>query len=127
MYGFSGCNQCRGRYIVVQGFECMAGSHRAHMSNAFSHGLQYDQTGLYVGIVAANHNGQAAVHSLLDAAGYRSVDQFGACGADFRSQLARAHRLRSEEHTSELQSLMRISHAVFCYKKKNTKYHTSTT
>src|SRR3546814_7818400 len=32
---------------------------------------------------------------------------------------------RSEEHTSELQSLMRISYAVFCLKKKN-KYHTST-
>src|SRR3546814_7532779 len=32
-----------------------------------------------------------------------------------------AHRLRSEEHTSELQSLMRISYAVFCLKKKKTK------
>src|SRR3546814_5123502 len=31
--------------------------------------------------------------------------------------------LRSEEHTSELQSLMRISYAVFCLK-KNTKQHT---
>src|SRR3546814_10773514 len=29
-------------------------------------------------------------------------------------------RTRSEEHTSELQSLMRISYAVFCLKKKNT-------
>src|SRR3546814_4107677 len=29
--------------------------------------------------------------------------------------------LRSEEHTSELQSLMRISYAVFCLKKKKTK------
>src|SRR3546814_14014065 len=29
--------------------------------------------------------------------------------------------MRSEEHTSELQSLMRISYAVFCLKKKNTK------
>src|SRR3546814_9792671 len=31
---------------------------------------------------------------------------------------------RSEEHTSELQSLMRISYAVFCLKKKTTKKHT---
>src|SRR3546814_18629156 len=30
------------------------------------------------------------------------------------------HPLRSEEHTSELQSLMRISYAVFCLKKKKT-------
>src|SRR3546814_2947663 len=31
---------------------------------------------------------------------------------------------RSEEHTSELQSLMRISYAVFCLKKKNTTLRT---
>src|SRR3546814_2316170 len=38
-------------------------------------------------------------------------------------------RLRSEEHTSELQSLMRISYAVFCLNKKNKqkdKRHKST-
>src|SRR3546814_2682655 len=33
----------------------------------------------------------------------------------------RAVRRRSEEHTSELQSLMRISYAVFCLKKKKNK------
>src|SRR3546814_7858473 len=32
--------------------------------------------------------------------------------------------MRSEEHTSELQSLMRISYAVFCLKKKNTHKNT---
>src|SRR3546814_4851382 len=32
-----------------------------------------------------------------------------------------AQTLRSEEHTSELQSLMRISYAVFCLKKKKTE------
>src|SRR3546814_9013904 len=36
----------------------------------------------------------------------------------FGSRLRSLHR--SEEHTSELQSLMRISYAVFCLKKKNT-------
>src|SRR3546814_3449368 len=35
-----------------------------------------------------------------------------------------ADRGRSEEHTSELQSLMRISYAVFCLKKKNNKQTT---
>src|SRR3546814_6461677 len=34
-------------------------------------------------------------------------------------RLLRLQRLRSEEHTSELQSLMRISYAVFCLKQKN--------
>src|SRR3546814_3339057 len=43
----------------------------------------------------------------------------GAIGARFFS-FAMAD-FRSEEHTSELQSLMRISYAVFCLKKKNTK------
>src|SRR3546814_10518591 len=46
-----------------------------------------------------------------------------------RRPLARRHpqvfpvvgRARSEEHTSELQSLMRISYAVFCLKKKTEK------
>src|SRR3546814_2583220 len=33
-------------------------------------------------------------------------------------------RTRSEEHTSELQSLMRISYAVFCLKKKKYYYNT---
>src|SRR3546814_5072692 len=33
----------------------------------------------------------------------------------------RRHQRRSEEHTSELQSLMRISYAVFCLKKKKHK------
>src|SRR3546814_9649437 len=33
-------------------------------------------------------------------------------------QNSQCHRCRSEEHTSELQSLMRISYAVFCLKKK---------
>src|SRR3546814_1237455 len=35
-----------------------------------------------------------------------------------------AGRVRSEEHTSELQSLMRISYAVFCLKKKKTHQQT---
>src|SRR3546814_17428336 len=33
---------------------------------------------------------------------------------------------RSEEHTSEVQSLMRISYAVFCLKKKNKEYNKRT-
>src|SRR3546814_4939174 len=36
--------------------------------------------------------------------------------------LEKAPGIRSEEHTSELQSLMRISYAVFCLKKKNQTY-----
>src|SRR3546814_10175766 len=43
---------------------------------------------------------------------------------DGRRQCLAGRRNRSEEHTSELQSLMRISYAVFCLKKKN-KYITT--
>src|SRR3546814_2097269 len=37
-----------------------------------------------------------------------------------------ADSTRSEEHTSEFQSLMRISYAVFCLKKKYHSFHKST-
>src|SRR3546814_1528946 len=45
----------------------------------------------------------------------------------FAEGLAIDERQRSEEHTSELQSLMRISYAVFCLKKKNKKQHEKST
>src|SRR3546814_10553316 len=47
-------------------------------------------------------------------------------GVEAVEQLAEQRRdrgLRSEEHTSELQSLMRISYAVFCLKKKTDTNH----
>src|SRR3546814_7771143 len=44
-----------------------------------------------------------------------------------RLQIGEPRRHRSEEHTSELQSLMRISYAVFCLKKKNTYTPTTIT
>src|SRR3546814_20476984 len=42
-------------------------------------------------------------------------------GSAFMTTRGRLIDSRSEEHTSELQSLMRISYAVFCLKKKNKK------
>src|SRR3546814_3238192 len=48
----------------------------------------------------------------------------GVIGTDHARLLERAHaaEARSEEHTSELQSLMRISYAVFCLKKKKSTH-----
>src|SRR3546814_6045791 len=49
------------------------------------------------------------------------LQEFLAAAAQQRQQAVRGdlhQRLRSEEHTSELQSLMRISYAVFCLKNK---------
>src|SRR3546814_7881408 len=69
----------------------------------------------------------------------RSADRGAAlfpalCRAHLRGQIrrpcdGRSARRRSEEHTSELQSLMRISYAVFCLKKKtnNTRRQKLTT
>src|SRR3546814_3566568 len=58
----------------------------------------------------------------LEAPSRRSAPQAKACGHPFADdasgQRARLRGRRSEEHTSELQSLMRISYAVFCLKKK---------
>src|SRR3546814_5015332 len=57
--------------------------------------------------------------------------QFGHGGVDVVAVAQyvgqRRARQRSEEHTSELQSLMRISYAVFCLKKKNINLHINTT
>src|SRR3546814_10731822 len=55
---------------------------------------------------------------------------FGQCPAPRRcAQVAQGPERRdrrSDEHTSELQSLMRISYAVFCLKNKNKQYNTVT-
>src|SRR3546814_9213772 len=48
------------------------------------------------------------------------ADYYGQEQALFLDLFAAGLVTRSEEHTSELQSLMRISYAVFCLKKKNT-------
>src|SRR3546814_8033047 len=44
------------------------------------------------------------------------------CSEDARPPRIAIRSIRSEEHTSELQSLMRISYAVFCLKKKQPNY-----
>src|SRR3546814_9661607 len=55
----------------------------------------------------------------------RHLIEFAASGVQRgNAGVAAAGEVRSEEHTSELQSLMRISYAVFCLKKKNTHYET---
>src|SRR3546814_7893576 len=58
---------------------------------------------------------QAPLVQALTVEEHRFVDRIDAVGT------------RSEEHTSELQSLMRISYAVFCLKKKQNKKKNNTT
>src|SRR3546814_5745043 len=62
----------------------------------------------------ANSKRPALHHSRAECAGTNP-------GPGHGHRRARDRRPRSEEHTSELQSLMRISYAVFCLKKKKHK------
>src|SRR3546814_7966491 len=56
------------------------------------------------------------LHARHIAASYRTAGAATACPV-----MADSLHIRSEEHTSELQSLMRISYAVFCLQKKKIK------
>src|SRR3546814_3417252 len=59
---------------------------------------------------------------------YRTLSEKGNPRLDTLAAILAAFGLRmarSEEHTSELQSLMRISYAVFCLKKKTTQNNTA--
>src|SRR3546814_10577981 len=70
-----------------------------------------------LGVIALLHQ---AAH-LVEAAG-QQLGIGGAWGRQLQPRMAGRHqRLRLEEHTSELQSLMRISYAVFCLKKHKTQ------
>src|SRR3546814_9471564 len=79
--------------------------------------------------------GARPVYELRSAKGVRLVDATSGELVHVDEQMARdvgslmneaPIRKRSEEHTSELQSLMRISYAVFCLKKKKTREKTKT-
>src|SRR3546814_3751767 len=73
------------------------------------------------------NTGKLAAYFAERAKGGAGLIITGGYSPNFRGQLkplgsqfsTRLHAARSEEHTSELQSLMRISDAVFCLKKKN--------
>src|SRR3546814_1138053 len=67
------------------------------------------------------HSALKAVNQFSDAE-MRMVGKPGSAGNDSGGIFDR--RARPEEHTSELQSLMRISYAVFCLKKKNVSMST---
>src|SRR3546814_1930658 len=59
---------------------------------------------------------------LLDRGAIAGAQQGGRACAQL-AQVAGSDGVRSEEHTSELQSLMRISYAVFCLQKKKRKQY----
>src|SRR3546814_5159630 len=90
----------------------------------FENGLSYDNARLPQALIVT---GAAALSATMVEAGLRSlrwlVAMQTAPEGHFRPVgshgfLMTSRNSRSEEHTSELQSLMRISYAVFCLKKK---------
>src|SRR3546814_5174625 len=79
---------------------------------------EHDSSGVSAAITAPTS--AAPPSAGLVATGGRSARRYGAW-------ITSGTRIRSEEHTSELQSLMRNSYAVFCLKKKHTNLTTLTT
>src|SRR3546814_5881478 len=74
----------------------------------------------------ARYAGRKASASPATGLAKRHVAEQGALVADALRHSVREEIKRSEEHTSELQSLMRNSYAVFCLKKKNNTYKRNT-
>src|SRR3546814_2803829 len=84
---------------------------------------QLGSGGRWIQLVGALSGLAASLQSSIAAADAgKAVDR-----ADDGDESGRRRRMRSEEHTSELQSLMRISYAVFCLKKKNRSTNTKGT
>src|SRR3546814_5721883 len=65
------------------------------------------------------HHGEVMLQPRDEAVRHEELDRLARLGLrPGKGQEPPVHAARSEEHTSELQSLMRISYAVFCLKKK---------
>src|SRR3546814_5131187 len=67
--------------------------------------------------------GRQAVISVVHVSGLEALDEHPGHRGGEEDQPSQH---RSEEHTSELQSLMRISYAVFCLNNKNNQYNKTT-
>src|SRR3546814_10800231 len=104
--------------IIVSLFTCVAPSHRDQPYRVTSPDMNgsikfaLDETDRLVSLLAVDFPMEARVTWAGSPNILRPNDNFKPC----LNRLAS----RSEEHTSELQSLMRNSYAVFCFKKKNT-------
>src|SRR3546814_10054701 len=116
----------RGVLIVGGGPKYRAGSHRQFLLIArrlaeqgypvlrFDHRGIGDSDGPYLGFEALDADIAAAIDAFVaHCPQVEEVVLWGLCDA------ASAILFRPEEHTSELQSLMRISYAVFCLQNKN--------
>src|SRR3546814_3466391 len=81
--------------------------------------MRCDEVAAVVGAVEARIDGTAVLRLVAVEEHPRVVVDGILAFQQRRVPVIAAEHLRSEEHTSELQSLMRNSYAVFCLKKKN--------
>src|SRR3546814_1680734 len=115
---------------------------RCQVHTAFEHGVEEavergavagHGLGVGVDLLVAEEQPEHAADALRgqrDAgfarSGFKAVAQHVCAALDVGVEAGRLDQFeRSEEHTSELQSLMRISYAVFCLKKTKTKQSSS--
>src|SRR3546814_2324410 len=98
----------------VQSFQAALGALRQYRSEVLS--IQVTQLGIQKTQLAQNYETQRATYISAD----RGLS--GIPDKEFQRLRRAMTSARSEEHTSELQSLMRISYAVFCFKKKNKQH-----
>src|SRR3546814_10302150 len=111
------CAACAFRNVLASHFSMDAASKTAL-------GAVHSEETAHFGQNAIEGARLVAIASLDDIAMHRVAGpddrmDFALNGADEPGQARFALIMRSEEHTSELQSLMRISYAVFCLQKKN--------
>src|SRR3546814_9237880 len=100
--------------VAPAGIELNVGYRDVHVQQA------YLARGQLVG------NGGRGDHAGAYAVAYQVHDGAKRCAAVHLRRFYAPFDQRSEEHTSELQSLMRISYAVFCLKKKTKTYKNTT-
>src|SRR3546814_10563712 len=97
---------------------CSSDLSRVFRSNVFSYASLASAQPVRVFVGGFVHRPGAYAGTSMDSI-LHYIDQAGGIDPDRGSFLD--IEVRSEEHTSELQSLMRISYAVFCLKKKTQK------
>src|SRR3546814_1517069 len=84
-------------------------------------GISLDvEPGDFHALLGPNGAGKSTLIGIVSSLVNKTSGEVRVFGVDLH---ARRDEARSEEHTSELQSLMRISYAFFCLKKKNNKIH----